>query len=575
MALIDLLKRLLFLDSAGIFAEAQVEALASRADLRFASFPIQSDMLSPPLAKRDQDIQLSGNRSSESYFLQLYIGTPEQPVKVIIDTGSDELWVNPNCSSSGDAQQCNSYGFYDPRKSSTMNNTQATTNVSYADGSQVDLTYYTDTITLSTGLQVPGAKFGLGTASTGLTSGILGLGFGESTANTDYQNFIDQLASQQITNSKAFSLALGNQTTSSGGIIIFGGVDTKKFSGQLVPNDILPNQNGESISRYWIQTTSIGLITSDGKSTNYSGSDLAMVLDTGTTLTLLPTALVNAMAHDFQATMDEKVGAYVLSCSQLQNGSFVNFSFGSVAIAVPISDFIYQSGQTCLMGAQPSDEISILGLNFLRSAYVVFDQTLNTISLAQYVDCGQNEQVMPSSGAAGFVGECVVRANTSTTTPTNSPTASPTASSSPAQTGDNPSGLSAGAKAGIGTGVGVAGVIAIAAALYFFVFRTRRKASNDNEPPPASHPELESTGYYNPSNQAPQELGYESGYNAGHASPQAGAYGTPMVEVPASPQHAEMGGQHWQQAKDRPASPVELGADTHAPHYSELGDVRK
>ena len=41
------------------------------------------------------------NYSSISYLIELDLGSPGQTVKVIIDTGSSELWVNPDCSRLG------------------------------------------------------------------------------------------------------------------------------------------------------------------------------------------------------------------------------------------------------------------------------------------------------------------------------------------------------------------------------------------------------------------------------------------------------------------------------------------
>ena len=64
--------------------------------------------------KRGVQLQLA-NRSDVAYYAQLSIGTPPQPVFVQLDTGSFELWVNPDCNtvSGADAAFCDRIGFYD------------------------------------------------------------------------------------------------------------------------------------------------------------------------------------------------------------------------------------------------------------------------------------------------------------------------------------------------------------------------------------------------------------------------------------------------------------------------------
>jgi hypothetical protein len=54
-----------------------------------------------------------------------------------------------------------------------------------------------------------------------------------------YKNMIDQLADQGVTHTKAFSLALGSKSEQEGAII-FGGLDTSKFTGTLQTQPIVP-----------------------------------------------------------------------------------------------------------------------------------------------------------------------------------------------------------------------------------------------------------------------------------------------------------------------------------------------
>ena len=61
--------------------------------------------------------------------------------------------------------------------------------------------------------------------------GVLGLGFGKG-VNTENMSIIDELVDQDIIEARAFSLASGPYGSAEG-LLILGGVDTKKFSGEL------------------------------------------------------------------------------------------------------------------------------------------------------------------------------------------------------------------------------------------------------------------------------------------------------------------------------------------------------
>lgn len=376
----------------------------------FVSFPIRRETRT--LAARDATASLI-NEQDTSYLIELTFGSNAQAVKVAIDTGSDELFVDPNCndrSFTGSQQQdCTEDGQYDPSTSSTSNVTQETSEITYGSGA-VDLQYVVDSIGIpGAGTNMTDVQFGVATASQGLSEGILGLGFGKG-VNLNYSNFVDQLAAQGVTNTKAFSVALGTSDTA-GGNIIFGGIDTKKFSGSLATSTIQKPANGD-IQRYSIQMNSL-TFKSGSTSNKYSGSDLSVVLDTGSSLCLLPTSVVSSMAEDFNAQQDSASGLLVVDCSLQNTDGSLEFEFDGVTINVPFSQFVLSGGaNTCILGVEAVDSSSgitaLLGDTFLRSAYVVFDQTNMKISMAQYVECGTNEQSITSGsdGASGFKGEC-------------------------------------------------------------------------------------------------------------------------------------------------------------------------
>jgi len=214
---------------------------------------------------------------------------------------------------------------------------------------------------------------------------------------------------QGIINTKAFSVALGPSSQNNGGLVIFGGLDTKKYSGKLVTLPNLPPQAGENgLARYWVQLDSVGFTKSSGGSNTYSNSKTPIVIDSGSSYSYLPSSVITKLASDFGGQMDSD-GNTEVPCSVLNQAGSVDFTFGAITIKVPYKEFIRQlDANTCIMGAMAADDTPLLGDTFMRSAYVVFDQTNKQISMAPYVNCGTAEQTLPTGAGAvaNIQGQC-------------------------------------------------------------------------------------------------------------------------------------------------------------------------
>jgi hypothetical protein len=92
--------------------------------------------------------------------------------------------------------------------------------------------YITDDFTIG-GATVKNLQMGLANTTTS-GFGVIGIGFDENEASltsitsVPYPNLIDQMVSQGLINTKAYSLYLDDLEESTGSIV-FGGVDTNKF----------------------------------------------------------------------------------------------------------------------------------------------------------------------------------------------------------------------------------------------------------------------------------------------------------------------------------------------------------
>ncbi|OLN86099.1 Candidapepsin-8 [Colletotrichum chlorophyti] len=381
------------------------------------SLPVYQDIRLHPLEQlrrrqvSDTDVPVY-NVSATTYLIDLEIGTPGQKTTVAIDTGSSELWVNPNCANAGpdsQVQSCNANGHYDPRDSSTSSITRNTSNIRYGKG-EVQLQYVADNITLpGSDINLRNTMFGYALDSIDLNRGILGLSFGLTHGNTDYKTVVEEMKDQNIIESLTMGIALGTKDERTGsGLISFGGVDTKKFSGSLHTAPVLGPQNRENLWRYWVQLDAVGLTDSNGRSTTYSDTPFPVFFDTGATLSYLPSSLVDSLGSAL-GRLNSNVNMYVVPCN-LQGT--IDFTFGGYTMKVPLSEFVWEiqrNPTACVLGAdKTTNSAFLLGDSFLRSTYVVFDQETPALHFAPYVNCGSNLQKIPlgANATARFTGEC-------------------------------------------------------------------------------------------------------------------------------------------------------------------------
>jgi hypothetical protein len=271
-------------------------------------------------------------------------------------------------------------------------------------------------------------QFGAATATVDEFSGILGIGHGEN-VTIRYKNFVDELQSQGVTATKAFSLALGSKSEKAG-VIIFGGIDTGKFAGTLQTQPIIPPASApDGVPRYWINMNYMSLTPPSGNTKKYVNSTMPVFLDSGATLTLLPQALADSIAADFGSTGADANGFYEVDCSLNDLPGTVDFAFPGVTIQVSYAEMIRElrttSGTQCYLGISPNAQFVLLGDTMLRSAYAVFDQTNSAIHLAQYANCGTNEiEITASTNASQITGQCSL--TSSKTSPSATSSSSPT-----------------------------------------------------------------------------------------------------------------------------------------------------
>jgi Eukaryotic aspartyl protease len=90
----------------------------------------------------------------------------------------------------------------------------------------------------------------------------------------------------------------------------------------------------------------------------------AVFLDSGGTLSRLPTPLFNAIVADFPSAVIDPSGSglYIVPCSVANEAGTVDFGFGNTVIHVSYHEFIWFAGPNiCFLGILANDEEPVLG----------------------------------------------------------------------------------------------------------------------------------------------------------------------------------------------------------------------
>jgi hypothetical protein len=366
--------------------------------------------------KRDTATSMVVNNiTGGGYYIDVEVGTPGQPMTMILDTGSSDAWVL-----SVDADLCNSrtlqrkYGdscspTYDPSKSSTYKvAVKDGFSIQYLDNSEAAGDYIYDNFKIA---NVTVEKLQIGLADkVAMGTGVLGIGFPENEAAADvYPNIIDQLADQGLINSRAYSLYL-NDRRSSTGSILFGGIDTDKFIGELSVMSVL--RSGLKYAHFAVRMTDLS-VTLNGKeqsalkalSSATGTGGIGAILDSGTTLSYVPDTVSSVLVKTLNAYTDyNNTGLTFINCGLLSSDMKLTFIFnGTATIVVPVQEMVLDMltgleeyfpsdlpfDDVCLFGIQSTttfgDDMAttaLLGDTFLRSAYVVYDLDHKQIGMA-------------------------------------------------------------------------------------------------------------------------------------------------------------------------------------------------
>ena len=313
----------------------------------------------------------------------------------------------PSISSSSCKQGNCGDGSFDSSKSSSFQIVAPGFNVSYGDGTVDTGDYFTDVVGLGN-ITIQNMTMGLADVTTNgpndptLVQGLLGVGNALLESEVGILGEIvptiyDQLVSEGYINRAAFSLYLDDLDANTGSIL-FGAIDTTKFSGDLVS---LPIQQIEGqYLRYTVTITSISIQDDSGtRALTDPNFEVLALLDSGTSSQQIPDNVMTELFLGLGALEDN--GAALVPCSYRNANASLVYQFGGAngpKVSVPFSELVqslqgaptFPNGEPecefLVMGGAALDgttEEVILGDSFLRSAYVVYDIANNEIAIAQ------------------------------------------------------------------------------------------------------------------------------------------------------------------------------------------------
>jgi saccharopepsin len=328
-------------------------------------------------------------------FSTIAIGTPPQEFKVILDTGSSNLWVP---SSACGSIACYLHSKYDSSASSSYSKNGSEFQIRYGSGEVAGI-ISEDTLQIGD-LKVKDQLFGEATNEPGLAfafgrfDGIFGLGYDSISVNhipPPFYNMIDQ----KLLDEPKFAFFLGDTNAGQDSEVVFGGIDKDHYTGKMTN---IPLRR----KAYWevnLDSITFGKDTAELDNTG-------AILDTGTSLIAMPTTLADLLNAKIGAKKGFN-GAYTVDCSKRDTEPDMTFTLSGYDFTITANDYIQEVQGSCIsafmgmdfpepVGMSPASfpscppqadillgPLVILGDSFLRKWYSVYDLGNDSVGLAK------------------------------------------------------------------------------------------------------------------------------------------------------------------------------------------------
>lgn len=342
------------------------------------------------------------------YVLDLAIGTPPQPISVLLDTGSDLIWTqcapckscltqpdpmfSPGKSWSYEPMRCSGQLCADILHRGCQRPDTCTYRYTYGDGTMTLGVYATErfTFTSSSGekLSVP-LGFGCGTTNVGSLnngSGIVGFG----------RNPLSLVSQMSI---RRFSYCLTPCTSTKKSTLLFGSLADGVYgdaTGPVQTTSLL--QSRQNPTFYYVRFTGVTVgarrlrIPQSSFALRPDGSG-GVIIDSGTALTLFPEAVLAEVVRAFRSQLrlplangsspDDGV-CFAVTTSRVLVPRMV-FHFQGADLDLPRRNYVlddHKKGHLCLLLADSGDDGATIGNFVQQDMRVLYDLEAETLSFA-------------------------------------------------------------------------------------------------------------------------------------------------------------------------------------------------
>ncbi|CDO69168.1 hypothetical protein BN946_scf185042.g70 [Trametes cinnabarina] len=353
-----------------------------------------------------------------SYIGTVSIGTPPQPFKVVLDTGSSDLWVAVN-----DCFSCGQTPTFDPTQSSTLQAVTSSTGstqevtIRYGSGS-VQGTLAQDTVSMAGFTVNPQTLLLVDRMTSGLldgdVSGIMGLAF-QALASTNAVPFWQALASDGQFASPEISFWLARHLDDEnppdeqpGGVMTLGGTNSTLFTGDV---EFVPLTTIGGSPTFWMLELTGATVQGQTVSVP-TGSAALSAIDTGTTLVGGPSDAVAAIygAIPGAIPVPSMAGFFQFPCS---TNVQVALAFGGKSWPISSADMNLGriSSNMCVGGIFDltlGSDVSggggnptwVVGDTFLKNVYTVFRANPAAVGFAQLSDAAGGSSAQPLSSSS-------------------------------------------------------------------------------------------------------------------------------------------------------------------------------